>query len=279
MEEINSAIAEVAGGVNKQAQETDDSLTSMTIFAEKLDQISQDSERMQKYSSVAINSIEEGKKQVDMLRSKSDEATERMQQLTTNIKEVERDSVNIGSIIETIQNIARQTNLLSLNASIEAARAGEAGKGFAVVAEEIRNLADQSAKAGNQIQNIIETIQITARKTTDCTNQTNGYLKDQSMAIEETIDIFGEVANQVEELVRVLKVNSTKVKIMMIEKDGVLESIKNIAQVAEEAAASSEEVTATVTNQLDDVIQLSSEADKLFDKVQNLDNTIKRYKI
>jgi methyl-accepting chemotaxis protein len=49
--------------------------------------------------------------------------------------------------------------------------------------------------------------------------------------------------------------------------------------VAEEAAASSEEVTATVTNQLDDVIQLSSEADKLFDKVQNLDNTIKKYRI
>lgn len=279
MEEINNAIAEVAQGVNKQAQETEESLSALTIFSEKLDQVSQDSERMQKYSSEAISSIDEGKKKVDLLKLKSDEATAMMRQLTMNIQDVERDSINIGGIIETIQNIARQTNLLSLNASIEAARAGEAGKGFAVVAEEIRNLADQSAEAGNQIQNIIETIQVTSGKTTDCTDRTNGYLKDQSVAIAETIDIFGEVANQVEELVRVLKVNSTKVKIMMVEKDDVLESIKNIAVVAEEAAASSEEVTATVTNQLEDVIELSDEADKLFDKVQNLDNTIKRFKI
>lgn len=279
MDEINSAIAEVAQGVNKQAQETEDSLSSMTTFADKLSQISQDSERMQNYSSVAISSIDEGKKQVELLRVKSGAATDMMQELTTNIKEVERDSINIGSIIETIQNIARQTNLLSLNASIEAARAGEAGKGFAVVAEEIRNLADQSAKAGNQIQNIIETIQITSKKTTECTNHTNGYLKDQSVAIAETIEIFGEVAEQVEELVRVLEGNSTKVKTMMIEKDDVLESIKNIAVVAEGAAASSEEVTATVTNQLEDVIELSGEADKLFTKVQRLDETINRYRI
>lgn len=279
MEEINSAIAEVAEGVNKQAQETEDSLSSMTIFAEKLDQISQDSERMHNFSSIAISSIDEGKNQVELLKEKSDEAMDMMQQLTTSIKEVERDSGNIGSIIETIQNITKQTNLLSLNASIEAARAGEAGRGFAVVAEEIRNLADQSADAGNQIKNIIETIQVTSRKTTDCTKRTNGYLKDQSAAIAETIEIFGEVANQVEELVHVLNDNSTKVKVMTVEKDEVLESIKNIAVVAEEAAASSEEVTATVTNQLEDVIDLSNEADKLFTKVQNLDDTINKYKI
>ncbi|WP_455717983.1 methyl-accepting chemotaxis protein [Anaerosporobacter sp.] len=279
MEEINSAITEVAGGVNKQAQETEDSFTNMTVLAEKLDQISQDSERMQNYSLVAIKSIEEGKKQVDILRTKSDEASDMMKQLTTNIKDVEKDSINIGSIIETIQNIAKQTNLLSLNASIEAARAGDAGKGFGVVAEEIRNLADQSAEAGNQIQKIIETIQITSKKTMVCTNSTNGYLKDQSVAIAATIERFGEVAKQVEELVRVLKDNSIKVNKMMFEKNNVLNSIKNIAEVAEEAAASAEEVTATVTDQLEDVIELSNEADKLFSDVQNLDDTLNRYKI
>src|SRR5437868_15280950 len=82
-----------------------------------------------------------------------------MAQATTVIREMGKRADDIGSIVGTINLIAERTNLLSLNASIEAARAGDAGREFAVVAEEIRNLADRSAKATADIAAIIRGLQ------------------------------------------------------------------------------------------------------------------------
>lgn len=81
----------------------------------------------------------------------------KMQELKTAIGEISRCSEQIGTIIGTIEAIASQTNLLSLNAAIEAARAGEAGKGFAVVADQVKNLAEESAKAAGKTTKLIET--------------------------------------------------------------------------------------------------------------------------
>ena len=79
-----------------------------------------------------------------------------MQNLKEAISEISSCSEEIGKIISTIEDIASQTNLLSLNAAIEAARAGEAGKGFAIVADQVKNLADESAKAAGETDKLIE---------------------------------------------------------------------------------------------------------------------------
>ena len=81
----------------------------------------------------------------------------KMQELKKAIGEISRCSEQIGTIIGTIEDIASQTNLLSLNAAIEAARAGEAGKGFAVVADQVKSLAEESARAAGQTTKLIET--------------------------------------------------------------------------------------------------------------------------
>src|SRR4030095_12120163 len=86
-----------------------------------------------------------------------------MAQSATVMREMGKRTTDITAIVDTINLIAERTNLLSLNASIEAARAGDAGRGFAVVAEEIRNLADRSAKATADIAGIIRALQDVAQ--------------------------------------------------------------------------------------------------------------------
>lgn len=106
------------------------------------------------------NNVQKAQESVDIASKAGvtlSQGNAKMQELKTAIGEISRCSEQIGTIIGTIEDIASQTNLLSLNAAIEAARAGEAGKGFAVVAEQVKSLAEESAKAAGKTTKLIET--------------------------------------------------------------------------------------------------------------------------
>ena len=108
-----------------------------------------------------------------------------MTQSSSVMREMGKRTNEISSIVDTINLIAERTNLLSLNASIEAARAGDAGRGFAVVAEEIRNLADRSAKATSDIAAIIKGLQEIAQEAMAASTE-SVRVADDSNAVAET---------------------------------------------------------------------------------------------
>ena len=194
--------------------------------------------------------------------------------MITEIQEVIRQTDVISNFIEVINEIADQTNLLSLNASIEAARAGEAGKGFAVVAEEIRKLADESMKAASQIDTILGDIRVASQKATGSANKTTSYISEQGEALDNTIEVFADLTGCVEDLAEGLKQISANMDAMVTEKELIVNSITNIAAVSEETAAVTRSVTDSIGSQLDTAVSLANEANTLNDKVSSLSDSM-----
>lgn len=277
MSNINTAIEEVGHGVVLQASDTEHVLKMVSEFSQIMNDVNENTLEMQQSVQSAIRTSDKGQTLVVALNEKSAQTVHITNVLTENINDVQSRSKDIGSIVDTINAIAQQTNLLSLNASIEAARAGEHGRGFSVVAEEIRKLADQSMGAGNEIKSIVENIQKTTAVTTKSAKEAEEIMRLQVENIEDTVAVFGEIKQAVDTLVKGLSDITRQMEVMIEDKDKILSSVQSISAVSEEAAASTEEVTATVTNQLEEVRKLAEEVERLSRQAGELENSMQKF--
>jgi methyl-accepting chemotaxis protein len=152
------------------------------------------------------------------------------------IKELGKNADQIGTVIESIVNIASQTNLLALNASIEAAGAGDAGRGFAVVASEVKELARQAGTASEDIKNRIGAIQKSAVNSVDAIGQITNI-------ISRVTDISGSIASAVEEQSITAKEISNNVSQSTIASNDVAANVGGISQAAKDGAVSAAQVS------------------------------------
>lgn len=279
MQDIARAMDEVAGGVQGQAEDTESSNENMISFSENITTVTEKTSHMGQTADKAIEAVEQGRVIVQELSGKSDTTVSLTRVLVNDIDAVQKNSEEIKSFVDVINSIAGQTNLLSLNASIEAARAGEAGRGFAVVAEEIRKLADQSKESGNKIHEIVKKIGETADKTTASAREAESMVNEQARALQETVNVFGMIQDCVGELVEGIRLITQRLEESMLEKDKVENSLQNIASVSEEVAASTQEVTATLGEQVSVVQTLKEEVEMLRSDALELDKSIEKFKI
>ncbi len=159
---------------------------------------------------------------------------EKMEELKKAISEISKCSEQIKAIIVVIEDIASQTNLLSLNAAIEAARAGEAGKGFAVVAEQVKKLAEESAKSAGETTKLIEVTVATVEKGIFIADET----ADNISEVMEGAQTATQKMNHISEL---LEQNVQYMKQIDADLGQILEVVDNNAATSEETAAISEE--------------------------------------
>lgn len=225
-EQLAQAATDLAEGCTRQAGQISDSSQMINNMTKSIEEKAETAKQTAEISKEAAHTVEEG--------------NQKMQELKAAISDISKCSEEIRSIIQVIEDIASQTNLLSLNASIEAARAGEAGRGFAVVAEQVKNLAEQSTQAAGETTKLIET-------TITAVEKGIAIAEDTESNMEQVMVNTQSAATRMIEMAQTLQTEAVNMK-------QIDERISQMTEIVDSNSASSEE-TAAVSEEQSTLVQ------------------------
>ena len=243
------AVTEISATVKKLATTSEEIATSADSVAEVAEQ--------------TLLSAQSGYETIGISINGMDEIRTATQGIAGKISALGQKSQAIGSIIETIDNIADRTDLLALNTAIEAARAGEAGKGFAVLAEQIRLLSDNVMEATKQIRGVLTEIQ-------DSINASVMAMEEGTNKVQRGVELANKVGGSFEEILSMIEriTNSTKqithsTRQQESASAQVVTAMKEIADVSQQSSVNARQTEATA-NELADLSQELERATEQF---------------
>lgn len=223
--------------------------------------------------------IVEGEKAVEDMMRQSKETSAVTSEVQHHVTQLSDKLAGITKAVENIQEIASQTNLLSLNASIEAARAGEHGRGFSVVAEEIRKLADNSAKMADSIQNVIEEVKEYSDSAIGKVHEAETIVQMQSQSADNTASVFKSIDESMGKLVSNMEHVSTDVDEMNQRRREALHSIHVISQLSAGTVQAAKVVGDALERQIESANTLEGEARSLEGDMKELETAISTFKL
>lgn len=278
-ETIIGTLKEIDAGVSTQAKDAQDCLSQMDALSKSIESMGNDIEQAQKNSDITKDIITRSIGTMEALTRQSKATAKITGQVKDDIYILEQKSSVIGGFVDTINEIAGQTNLLSLNASIEAARAGEAGRGFAVVAEEIRKLADGSKAAANEIQKIVSEINSQTSDIVETAKQAEEIVSQQSETVSRTREDFNRVSSCTEQMMVNIRMIAESIAGIDDKRNGTLTAIASISSVAEQTAASSLNVSGIASSQKEVVESLIAASAGLKTNMNQLEEALSEFKV
>lgn len=229
---ILKAVEDLSASVEEVTANTD----SVTNLARETNKLTKSGAELASQAELGMVSITKSSAEVDAI-----------------IGDIKTRMNKIGEIVEIITNLANQTNLLALNAAIEAARAGDAGKGFAVVASEVKSLAEESRESAENIARMIGTLQEQSEKAAVAMAEANKEVKTGSEALTETMEFFNKIVKSVDQITHnmeeVSKASEAQAKTVVdlnSTVQNVSDLIQSTAKEAVDAAAATEETSASI---------------------------------
>lgn len=235
MEGINTSSDRVSAGASELASASQMIAESSELQAASVEQLAATTNTVADHVEESHRDAEASAEETEKVTAMIEQNQEKMTMMMEAMNEIRQTSQQVVGIIQTIEEIADQTNLLSLNASIEAARAGEAGKGFAVVADEIGKLALESSKAANSTRNLIEiSMEEISKGNTIATDAMNS-LKESVSAVDHVNEMIKKTASN-------SAIQAENMEQLRVGIDEIARGIQDNSAASQETSATSEEL-------------------------------------
>ncbi len=247
--QISSSAEEMAAGAQEQSSQTAEVASAVEEMTKTIMETAANSEKAAQAAQESREFAKEGVKKVRNTQEGMDEIFNKSRQIESVIAKLEEKAQLIGEITQIIDEIADQTNLLSLNAAIEAARAGEHGRGFSVVAAEVRKLAERTTKATKEISDTIKSIQTEAQNATVSME-----------AVSEAVNMGTKLTNEIGETFT-----------------GLLESVQKVTNEIEQVAAASEEQSSTAEQISRNIEAINNVANETAGGIQEIARAINEF--
>lgn len=276
---ISESIDEMSVRMNEQKDESDSAMNRVLEMETISGKITQSADRIEERSDQSMKMAEKGNDNINDYVRQLSNVNNVMNQVANVATKLSDSTKEMNAILNSITEIASQTNLLSLNASIEAARAGEAGRGFAVVASEIRKLAEDSQSAAARIGSIITEVQVDANNMSSKMTEGLDQLQKGNVLADMTSKSFAEIKQGTVIVNADIKDIIAEIEELSDIILNVSDNMKLIDQKIGENVVVTSEISSTVTEQTANLEEVSATAVVLSDLATDLENAVSAFKL
>lgn len=278
-EEISAVVEQVAAGTENQIHSTQATSRIIEEMVKKVDEVDSKVKYIENAASHATDIASLGTVHINDTQEAIESIVEKVENSSTKIASLTKETQKIGKIITFIDNISSQTNLLALNAAIEAARAGEAGRGFTVVADEIRKLAEQTGSASKDIVSIINGIQKDMGDVTVSMDESIVEVNKGSNVIGKATESFSNIKEETKKVNEAISNFTSIAQMLTVGMNEIETSMREVSSVSEQTGAGTQTVLASSEEQQSAISHVEGLADNLDLLADELISIVSEFKV